>query len=157
MDENLQQLITQQRNVFGDPCAGSTCDVWSLSSCRESFACLRGSMVLDGDTVALITGDLSYKGKLLSFAPILAFSRFRETHHTGPALARWKTGALDHWGLRDTIGLATEDGASNNKAANKIMGQEMVRRRPPPTIHSSPPRAAGHTGGAVLTGGLHTA
>ena len=79
--------------------------------------------MLDGDLLADVTGDESYKGKLIDFAPILAFATFEETRHTGAALARWKAASHARWGLKGAIGLATEDGASNNKAANKILKQ----------------------------------
>jgi hypothetical protein len=69
--------------ALGVPCCGSTCDIWSLSSCRESFGCLRGSFVLDGDIVAEVTGHTKYKGKLVDISPLLGFARFEETRHTG--------------------------------------------------------------------------
>ena len=121
MDEKIAALINKHVSALGIPCAGTTSDIWSLSSCRESFGCLRGSFVLDGDIVAE-----AYRGKLVDFSPVLAFSRFEETRHTGAALARWKGAALRTWRLEGAIGLACEDGASNNKKANKILGQEMM-------------------------------
>lgn len=62
------------------------------------------------------------RGGRLEFAPILSFDLFTETHHTGPAIARWKNGVEK---LVGAIGLATEDGASNNVKANRILGQDM--------------------------------
>ena len=41
-------------------------------------------------------------------------------------MARWKKGVLEEWRLDCAIGLATEDGASNNKKANKINLQDMA-------------------------------
>ena len=40
-------------------------------------------------------------------------------------IAKWKFDALKRWTLECAIGLATEDGASPNKKANKILGQDM--------------------------------
>ena len=88
MDEKIAALINKHVSALGIPCAGTTSDIWSLSSCRESFGCLRGSFVLDGDIVAE-----AYRGKLVDFSPVLAFSRFEETRHTGAALALEGCGA----------------------------------------------------------------
>ena len=83
-------------------------------------------MVLDGSVVAKVTGDDTYEGKLVDICPIIAFDKFTESRHTGAALARWKKSALLHWTLLEAVGLATEDGASNNKSANKILGQDQI-------------------------------
>lgn len=125
-DERIMRLIARHKDAYGTPCAGSTTDIWSLSSCRESFACMRGSFVFDGDMVAQVTGDDSCKGTLVDMSPLLAFERMQESHHTGAAIARWKTACLKKWQLEGAIGLATEDGASPNKKANKILKQEMA-------------------------------
>ena len=90
MDAKVQYLIDGQRAAFGEPFAGSTSDVWSLSSCRDSFGCFRVSLVLDGDMVAEMTKDESYKGSLIDMEPVLEFARFPESRHTGSVLARWK-------------------------------------------------------------------
>ena len=79
-------IIAKHMAAFGTPCAGSTSDVWSLRSCRDSFGCLRVSLVLDGDMLAGITGDDQYRGQLIDMSPIVGFERFAESHHTDPAL-----------------------------------------------------------------------
>ena len=89
---------------------------------RESYGCLRGSFVLDGDMVDEVLGTTGHEGQLVDMCPILSFSRFEENRHTGAALARWKRKEFKAWGLEQAFGLATEDGASNNKAANRILG-----------------------------------
>jgi hypothetical protein len=77
--------------------------------------------------VAQVTGHDQYKGKLVDMSPILGFERFTETSHTGAAIARFKTAILQAWKLDGgAVGLATEDGASPNKKANKSLGQEMI-------------------------------
>jgi hypothetical protein len=126
VDQRAFQLMQMQKARFGAPCAGSTSDIWSLASCRESFGCLRVSFVLDGDLIEQLTGNGEYSGKLVDMCPIIAFDKFVETRHTGAALARWKKAALLRWLLLEAIGLATEDGASNNKAANKILEQDQL-------------------------------
>jgi hypothetical protein len=72
--------------------------------------------------VAGLTGCKELEGKLVDLSPILAFTKFEEAHHTGEALARWKKSVLAVLQMDKSIGLATEDGASNNKKANRILG-----------------------------------
>lgn len=67
-----------------------------------------------------------YSGSLVDCSPILAFTTFDETRHTGSALSRWKQTVLRTWQLEGDVGLATEDGASNNKKANQLAGQEYM-------------------------------
>ena len=57
VDDRAFQLMQMQKARYGVPCAGSTSDIWSLASCRESFACLRVSFVLDGDLIEQLTGN----------------------------------------------------------------------------------------------------
>ena len=100
VEEKIKIIISKHMHQFGTPCAGSTSDIWSMKSCRESFACLRGSFVLDGDMLAELVGGDKYKGKLVDMSPILAFARFTEKHHTGDVLARWKKGWLKQFNLQ---------------------------------------------------------
>ena len=72
--------------------------------------------------VAGLTGCKELEGKLVDLSPILAFTKFEEAHHTGEALARWKKSVLAVFQMDKSIGLVTEDGASNNKKANRILG-----------------------------------
>eukprot|EP00966_Prymnesium_polylepis_P332780 7388260-Prymnesium_polylepis.1 len=120
--------MQKHTGFLGIPCAGSTSDILSLKSCRESFAfgCLRGSFILDGDMVAEVSGHPEYKGQLVDFSPLLAFERFTETRHTGAALARFKVATFKQWKLEGAISLATEDGASNNKSADRIIRQDQM-------------------------------
>ena len=57
---------------------------------RSAFACLRALLVIEGNIIAEVTGHQSYMGKLVDMSPILGFDAFKETHRTGPAIARWK-------------------------------------------------------------------
>jgi hypothetical protein len=81
---------------------------------------------MDGDMVAEVSGDPQYKGVLVDFSPLLAFERFLESRHSGACLARSKAATLKEWKLVGAIGLATEDGASNNKKANRLLGQDQM-------------------------------
>ena len=114
-------ILAKHKATFGLPCGGETCDIWSLKSCRESYGCLRGSFVLDGDMLDAVLGTTGHGGQLVDMCPIMSFARFAENRHTGAALARWKRKQFKAWGLEQAFGLATEDGASNNKAANRIL------------------------------------
>ena len=114
-------ILAKHKATFGLPCGGETCDIWSLKSCRESYGCLRGSFVLDGDMLDAVLGTTGHGGQLVDMCPIMSFARFAENRHTGAALARWKREQFKAWGLEQVFGLATEDGASNNKAANRIL------------------------------------
>ena len=58
--------------------------------------------------------------------PVLEFARFPESRHTGSVLARWKLEIVGRWKLVNAVGLATEDGASNNKKANRILQQDFA-------------------------------
>ena len=61
VDEKLLIIISSHMNLLGTPCCGSTGDIWSTRSCRDSFACLRGSFTLDGDLLATILKDDQHK------------------------------------------------------------------------------------------------
>jgi len=63
-------------------------------------------------------------GTLLDVAPMLDFAIFTNTKHSVANVAAMKRSVLAKYGVmpRD-ISLATEDGASNNKAAAKILRQ----------------------------------
>ena len=127
MMEKIRILVAAHEQMFGSPCAGSTCDLWSLKSCRETFACLRGSFVLDGDVMAKqLPGLNDFKGKLVDMSPIMAFQSFPESRHTGNALARWKKRLFEAWQMQNTFGVATEDGASPNKLCNRILNMPMI-------------------------------
>ena len=117
-------MCIRDRKEYGTPFCGSTTDTWSLKSCRHSFFCFRGSFLVDGDLLAGVVGDPAYRGKLVDLAPVMGFDRIEETHHTGQVIARWKKALYEAWDLVGAVGLATEDGASNNKTANRILGQE---------------------------------
>ena len=86
VDEKKMIIISNHSAYFGLPACAQTADVWSLQSCRDSFGCMRASLLLDGDMPADVTGLMEYKGKLEDFSPMLSFERFTETRHTGTAL-----------------------------------------------------------------------
>ena len=125
LDERIQKLIDMQKAWLGTPFAGSQSDLWSMKSARATFGCMRLSLILDGDMLSGMLGTDEYKGQLVDCSPIIAFDKFLESRHTGANLARWKTGINQKWGLKDAVKVPTEDGASNNKKACKILGQEM--------------------------------
>ena len=122
-DEMVMKLIEGHIRVYGLPCCGSACDIWSLKSCKQSFACFRGAFVLNGDLLAALLGNCpELRGQFVDMSPILGFDIFEETRHTGAAIARWKISVGERWKMARAVGLTTEDGASNNKLANKLLG-----------------------------------
>lgn len=124
VDERINALIAHHIGKFGQPCCGSTTDMWSLKSCREAYGCFRASFLLDGDFLSTHVGNPKYEGTVVDMSPILSFAAFPENRHTGAALARWKASVMKEWKIERAIGLATEDGASNNKCANRRLKQE---------------------------------
>ena len=104
MVEKIMIFVKAHEMQFGSPCGGSTCDLWSLQSCRDTFACFRGSFVLDGNLMAKSFPELSeFKGKLIDMSPIMAFHSFPESRHTGCALARWKQRLFKEWQMLDFL------------------------------------------------------
>ena len=82
-------------------------------------------MLLDGDMLSRLLGVDTYEGCIVDCSPIIAFDKFAESRHTAAVLARWKTNVNDKWSLKSAVKVPTEDGASNNKACCRLMGQEM--------------------------------
>jgi len=76
--------------------------------------------------VSEVTGLNEYSGMMVDATPILAFTQFHDKHHTGEALVKWKKAALAAFQMEQCVGLATEDGASNNKKANRILQQDQA-------------------------------
>ena len=120
-DERLDAIITKHIACYGKPCAGASTDIWSLKSCRQSYACFRGAFVLDGNMLAEDYGFQDLRGKLVDMCPLLGFDLFDENRHTGAVLARWKQSLMKRWNAEGAFSLLTEDGASNNKLSNKII------------------------------------
>ena len=125
LDEKIQRIIDAQKAWLGVPFAGSQSDLWSLKSSRATFGCMRLSMLLDGDMLDKLLGTKEYAGRIVDCSPIIAFDKFNESRHTGAALARWKTHVTEKYKLKSAVKVPTEGGASNNKKACAIMGQEM--------------------------------
>ena len=123
-DERVMKIISAMDARFGRPNCGEQSDLWSMKSCRATFGCLRGSWTIPGDILAALFGFNELKGRLVDCSPILSFEEFMESRHTGAALARWKGRVADAWQMQDSSSLATEDGASNNRKANAILGRD---------------------------------
>ena len=122
-DAKVSMLITKLRSKFGEPFAASTSDVWSTLNCTTSFFCMRLNLVLEPEMVFTAGGTGMRATTLVEAAPMIAFREFTETKHSGSVLATVKTAALAkyHMTARGSLALMTEDGASNNKAAAKIL------------------------------------
>ena len=100
----LYQLLAMVKNQFGSPTCGLADDIWSKRNCKQSFACARIPMSLDGDLLdsfCKATDALSqYSGKIhvVSCSPVLAFSTLPSSRHTGHVIKRWKEKIL-----KDTV------------------------------------------------------
>ena len=151
VEENIMLLIDAHIKLLGNPCAGAATDAWSLKSCRASFFCYRGSFIMEGDMIirVLKIEDEALKtelqGTLVDFSPILAFDKFKETSHSGAAIARWKTSVTSRWHMQGSVGLATEDGAAPNKKSNAILKIEQ-KVCTPHDVARAVLHAAGETG-----------
>uniref|UniRef100_A0A7S0MT83 Uncharacterized protein n=1 Tax=Pyramimonas obovata TaxID=1411642 RepID=A0A7S0MT83_9CHLO len=112
--KNIADMCGVVRAELGEPCLGGTMDLWSLKSAKETFACFRVTLILRQVIEERVT--------LTQLSPVVAFSPFKENHHTGAAIARWGTAVMTAMGLTlACILVLTGDGASNNTKAAKIM------------------------------------
>ena len=132
ISKKLHALLARIKEMVGAPFAGFLDDIWSKRNCKQSFACARTPLGIDGDLLdefirefssASSTSPTSYAGTVVSCSPVLAFSTLPEARHTGHVIARWKRETLEKTKVMTVtdISLATEDGASNNKKSNKIL------------------------------------
>ena len=124
----LYQLLAMMKMQFGSPTCGLADDIWSKRNCKQSFACARIPMSIDGDLLdsfckAYPSAQPQYSGQIVSCSPVLAFSTLPSSRHTGHVIKRWKEKILMDTGVLTVadISLATEDGASNNKKSNKLL------------------------------------
>ena len=126
VETKLRHVISVHAKVRISPHSGTTSDIWSERSMRQSFFCMRQSMMIEAE-IAYAAGSNALNktaGTLLDVAPMLDFAIFTNTKHSVANVAAMKRSVLAKYGVmpRD-ISLATEDGASNNKAAAKILRQ----------------------------------
>jgi len=132
LTSRLYKLLSLLKQYLGSPFCGMLDDIWSKRLCKQSFACMRLPLAIDGDLLDGFIASLvsterhatKYAGTVISCSPILSFSTLPSSRHTGHVIARWKRerlAATNVLTLKD-ISLATEDGASNNKKSNKLLG-----------------------------------
>ena len=125
----LHSLLARIKAMLGSPCIGYLDDIWSKTNCKQSFACARIPMAIDGALLDKFMASISplhaskYTGTIVSCSPVLAFSTLPSSRHSGHVIARWKMGTLNDTKVLESsdVSLATEDGASNNKKSNKIL------------------------------------
>lgn len=121
----LQCVVSAHARLRHSPHSGMQSDIWSEKSMRQSFFCLRLSMMLEPHVIysAGSTGMANYAGKLIDAAPMLDFAQFTNTSHSAVAVASIKRVSLGVYHLVPVdVSLATEDGASNNKKSAKLLG-----------------------------------
>ena len=121
--DRLNRLLRMIKEMLGSPCCGLLDDIWSKRNCKQSFACARIPLGIDGELLDKFQASLSiaspqrYTGTIVSCSPLLTFSTLPSSRHSGHVIARWKKASFEQTGvltLQD-VSLATEDGASNNK------------------------------------------
>ena len=126
VEAKLCHVISVHAKVCIAPHSGTTSDIWSEKSMRESFFCMRQSMMLEA-AIPYSKGSSALSknaGTILDVAPMLGFEVFTNTKHSAANVAAMKRSVLAKYGERPSdISLATEDGASNNKAAAKLLRQ----------------------------------
>lgn len=121
-DIRLKRMISSHAAKFKEPFAGSTSDIWSTRSCRESYFCMRVSLVLEPDTIWSISKSQMRPPGLIEVSPMIAFQVFKNTTHSAPVIKRYKVSALRDYAMTpSSLCLMTEDGASNNKKSAKLM------------------------------------
>ena len=121
-DQKIETILARHRCRFAEPFAGATSDIWSTSSCRSSFFCMRLNVVLEPDVIFTASSTGTRPTTLTEVAPMIAFREFKETKHSGQVIAAVKRGALAKFGMTpNSLSLLTEDGASNNKSSAKLL------------------------------------
>jgi len=126
--KKLTALYALVRAQLGSPFCGMLDDIWSKRNCKQSFACARTPLALDGALLDKFVSEQTstscstHVGTIVRCSPVLSFATLPSSRHTGHVLARWKkqTLATMDLTLRD-ISCATEDGASNNRKCNRVL------------------------------------
>ena len=126
VETKLRHVISVHAKRRIAPHSGTTSDIWSERNMRQSFFCMRQSMMIEAEIAYSVGSNALSKtaGTLLDVAPMLDFAIFTNTKHSAVQVAAMKKNVLAKYGERPTdISLATEDGASNNKKAAKLLHQ----------------------------------
>ena len=112
MSGKLHPVLREQKATLGEPFVGAQDDIWSMKNCRESYGCMRISLII------------KWHGALVDVNPLIAFRVFQSASHTGAVIAVWKRARLAEWDLDavKSVTLWTEDGAANNIKSSKILG-----------------------------------
>lgn len=122
----LHGVIARHATQHAAQHSGSQCDIWSEKSMRQSFFCMRQSMMIEPQLVYSAGSMLlsQNSSRLMDVAPMLDFAQFSNTSHSAVKVAAIKQSVLAKYDERPSdISLATEDGASNNKASAKLLHQ----------------------------------
>ena len=70
MTGKLRKQFGIQQRILGDPFAGAQDDIWSMRNCRESYGCMRVSMIIE------------WMNTLVDVNPLIAFRVFQSSSHT---------------------------------------------------------------------------
>lgn len=108
LKENLESLLAHQKKQLGSPFLGYLDDIWSKRRCRQSFACARVALGVDGELLDAFTRSTAteaharnetYSGSIHRCSPLLAFKTLPSARHSGGVIAEWKKATLTEAGL----------------------------------------------------------
>lgn len=101
LHDNLVKLLATMKETFGSPFFGFLDDIWSKRRCRQSFACARLALAIDGDLLDSFgqtqkpeSVTKTYSGRIVKASPVLDFSTLSSSRHSGKVIALWKERAL---------------------------------------------------------------
>ena len=96
VQQKLHRIIKAHAAHRMAPHSGTQCDIWSEKSARNSFFCMRQSMILEPELV-YEAGSIElgkHNGHLLDVAPMLDFTVFTNTAHSAKNVASMKKKVL---------------------------------------------------------------
>lgn len=103
LKKNLHSLLGRMKEKLGSPFFGYLDDIWSKRRCRQSFACARVAIGVDGDFLDEIVRasssearakGLCFSGQIVRCSPLLAFQTLPSARHHGRVIAKWKEDTL---------------------------------------------------------------
>lgn len=97
LQQNLVKLLEMMKSSFGSPFVGFLDDIWSKRRCRQSFACARLALGIDGSLLDSFgkgqqpeSASKQYAGSIIKCSPVLSFSTLSSSRHSGKTIAAWK-------------------------------------------------------------------
>jgi hypothetical protein len=104
------------RALLGKPFLNVELDIWTAKNASESYAAMKGSIILNDENGVLRVHDF-----------VLEFAVFPNNRHTALHIKAWMESVfVDNLLSKEDIIMATPDGAANGKKALKLMGLEFI-------------------------------